>query len=124
MIIWKRFSHLGKMAGVFAGISGAIVGTATAWPFIEPYVLAHRGYVVDRNSAVVARIIKIQLDRNHDRRERLLGEVEKRELELQSDQARQLPQYRELVQQRVDRVKRELKEIEDDDTNLFKEKKR
>jgi hypothetical protein len=123
---WRQISRFGKIGGVVGALSGAVVGVAGAWPFLEPYMVAHRGYVIDRTREDITplkqMVIEIQIDRNHDRRERLLGEVEKRELELQSEQAKALPQYRELVQQRVDRVKKELKTLDDDDSNLFKQK--
>jgi hypothetical protein len=51
----------------------------------------------------------------------LLDEAAKREIELQSEQAKQLPQYRALVQDRVDRVKSELKGLDDEDKSLFKQ---
>lgn len=43
--IWSHLLRLGKIAGVVGAITAAIIGVATAWPLIEPYVAAHRGYV-------------------------------------------------------------------------------
>lgn len=43
--LWDRLLRTGKIAGVVVAITGAIVGVATAWPLIEPYMAAHRAYV-------------------------------------------------------------------------------
>ena len=105
-----------------SAITGAIVGVAKAAPIVEPWWIAHRGYVRDREAPLLDRIIEVQLNQNADKRQRLLDEVPKRELELQSEQAQKLPQYRALVQSRVDRVKSELKTLDEQDKSLFNEK--
>jgi hypothetical protein len=117
---WRRKTV--TICGLIAAVTGAIVGIAKAAPIIEPYWVAHRAYVRDRESPLLGRIIEIQLDRNSDKRQRLLDEAPKRELELQSEQAKQLPQYRALVQTRVDRIKHELKSLDEQDKSLFEEK--
>lgn len=45
---WKSIPKVGRIAGVVTAVSGAIVGTAQAWPYIEPFIVAHRGYVTHR----------------------------------------------------------------------------
>jgi hypothetical protein len=121
---YGRLSRAVKIIGWFGVISAAIVSCATALPIMEPYWFAHRGYVRTYSAPASdhAALVRIQLRQNKDERQQLIDEVPKRELELQSDQAKQLPEYRALVQDRVDRVKARLKEIEADDNNLFKEK--
>jgi hypothetical protein len=114
------------VCGLIAAVTGAIVGVAKAAPIVEPWWYAHRGYVRDYNremtGPLLLRIIEIQLDNNSSKRDRLLTEVPTRELELQSEQAKRNPQYKELVQQRVDRVKHELKTLDEQDKSLFNEK--
>jgi|SRR5665213_795394 len=121
---WRRKTV--TICGLIAAITGAVVGVAKAAPIIEPWWYAHRGYVREYDQEITGpllqRIIEIQLNQNSDKRQRLLDEVPKRELELQSDQAKQLPQYRALVQSRVDRVKEELKSLDEKDKSLFSEK--
>jgi hypothetical protein len=132
--IWKNLSVTVKVIGAIGVVTGAIYSSAQAWPTIEPYWYAHRGYVRyydDQHIAgILTRVVEvrlaqvgIQLAQNDERRQRLIDESAKRELELQSDQAKQLPQYRSLVQERVDRIKSELKTLEEQDNNLFKEQK-
>jgi len=124
---WRKLSRTVKIISYIGVISGAVVSTATAWPYVEPYWYAHRGYVRQYDdahiTALIKRLIEVQLVQDRDRRQQLLDEAAKRELELQSDQAKQLPQYRALVQDRVDRVKSELKTLEEQDNSLFNEKK-
>jgi hypothetical protein len=121
---WRRKAV--TICSLIAAVTGAIVGVAKAAPIVEPWWYAHRGYVREYNhemtGPLLQRIIEIQLDNNSSKRDRLLKEVPTRELELQSDQAKQNPQYKDLVQQRVDRVKKELKTLDEQDKSLFNEK--
>jgi hypothetical protein len=134
MNFFKRFLLTIKVIGSVGIIFGAIYSTAQAWPFIEPYWWAHRGYVRYYDDMHVAKLVKqltdvqliqddIKLVQNDERRQRLIDESAKREIELQGEQAKQLPQYRDLVQDRVNRIKQELKTLEEQDNSLFNEKK-
>jgi hypothetical protein len=124
---WMSLNRTVKIIGAVGVISGAVYSVAQAWPLVEPFWYAHRGYVRwyddEHLSNVLHRLNKIQLVQDEDRRQRLLDEAAKREIELQGDQAKQLPQYRDLVQDRVNRIKSELKTLEEQDSNLFTEKK-
>jgi len=116
-------ASVASVVGILAGIPGAgagyIYGIEPVMPALHYYV---RGEIFGHTSPLLERVIELQLAQNDIRRERLLDEAAKREIELQSSQAKQLPQYRALVQQRVDRVKEELKTIDAQDKSLFKEK--
>lgn len=126
MNLWSGFSRTVKIISFIGIASGAIVSVASAWPIVEPFWYAHRGYVrsynADRIDPVIKRLVQVQVQLNDDRRQHLLDEAAKRDLELQSDQAKQLPQYKALVQQRVDRIKTELKTIDEQNNSLFNEK--
>jgi hypothetical protein len=125
VVWWRSLSRTVKVIGWGGIVCAAIVSFAQAAPYIEPYFYAHRGYVraYDANQIKPIKEIltRIQLAQNRDRRQQLLDEAAKREIELQSEQAKQLPQYRALVQDRVDRVKSELKGLDDEDKSLFKQ---
>jgi hypothetical protein len=103
-----------------------VTGTA-ALQIIEPVMPAHRGYVRATEDQIrqqlAARLIVAQLDINRERRSRLLDEAKQRELELQSDQAKATPQYRAIVQDRVNRIKEELDGLSASDKSLFDEQK-
>lgn len=117
-------ASIASLVGILAGIPGAVAGYSygiePGLPALHYYV---RGEIYGHTSPLLQRVIELQLAQNDIRRERLLDEAAKREIELQSSQAKQLPQYRALVQQRVDRVKEELKTIDEQDKSLFNEKK-
>ena len=125
---WVRgLSRSVKVAGGVGAIAGAIYSVSQAAPVIEPYWYAHRGYVRYYDDAHVTEIIKrlnhVQLVQNKERRQLLIDEAAKRDIELQGETAKQAPQYRALVQDRVDRIKEELKTLEEQDNSLFKEQK-
>ncbi len=121
---WNSLSRTMKVIGYVGVVSGAVVSTAAAWPTIEPYVYAHRGYVRSYSAPFSdhAMIVRVQLLLDKTRRQELLDEAAKRALELQSDQAKKLPEYRQLLQDRVNRISEELKTLDEQDNSLFKER--
>jgi hypothetical protein len=119
---WHNLSRTVKIIGAIGVTTGTIVSTAAAWPIIEPYWVAQRYYVLDHNTPLLRRVIEIELKANDARRDRLLKEAPVRELELQSEQSKQTPQYRALVQDRLKNIKHELDAIDDQDKKLLKEK--
>ena len=122
--LWSRLSRVVKVVGAAGVILGAVASGAAAWPYVEPLWVASRGYV--RGTCAPAGdhavLVELQLAQTEEKIQRLIDEVPKRELELQSDQAKQFPEYHELVQRRLDRVKQELKTQQERENSLFKEK--
>ena len=119
---WRRKAV--SIAGLIAAVTGAIVGIAKAAPIIEPYWYASHGYVRDEiHHPLLARVIEVQLKQADAERKRLLRDVQKYELELQSDQAKATPQYHALVQKEVERVKNELNDNEAKQKSLSEEQK-
>lgn len=119
---WRGLSRTVKIIGYVGVVSGAIVSAATAFPIVEPWIVAHRGYVRSENTPLLHRVIEIQLQANENRRERLINDMKRYETELQSDQVKQLPQYRDLVQQQVERASQEIRTIDEQNKSLFREK--
>ena len=124
---WKALPRFIKMIGYVGVVCGTVASAATAYPIMEPYWLAHRGYVRNYDTGqyapILKRIITVQLVQDRERRQQLLDEAAKRSIELQSDLAKQAPQYHDLVQQRVNRISEELKTLDEQDNSLFKEQK-
>jgi|ERR1039458_1297870 hypothetical protein len=124
---WRRTPQFIKWIGYVGSISGTIYALSQVLPIIEPGFPAHRAYARsvshDDVAPLLKRVVAMQLVQNDARRKRLLKSVKDYELELDSDQAKKTPQYHKLVQDGIERAKHELKDIDDDDTNLFKEKK-
>ena len=106
-----------------AVVPGGIGGAAYSWSAIEPAWVAQRYWVRDNtHGPLLKRIIGIQLVQNDDRARRLLRDVQRQELELQSEQAKATPQYHKLVQEGIERTKAELREIDKENKSLFNEK--
>jgi hypothetical protein len=95
------------------------VGTWVA-PYVEAATPITHSYY---RTEIVPRIITAQLDANKEHRERLLRETKDRELELQSPGAASLPQYKQRVQESIDRAGAELKKLDESDKSLFDEQK-
>ena len=120
---WARLSRASKLVGFVGIFMGAIVSTAAAWQYIEPWwYSSHSWSRSEIHEPLLSRIVKIQIKQNHDERDQLLKEAKTRELELSSPQVKDAPNYQALVQERVDRIKHRLDEIDKEDANLFKEK--
>ncbi len=122
---WHGLPRAVKVVGYVGVVAGAVVSGAQAVPVVEPYWYAHRGYVRAYSAPASdhAWLIKIQIKQDRDERQQLIDEAGKRALELQSNLAKQAPEYRALVQDRVNRVSEKLKQMEEDDNNLFREQK-
>ena len=118
----KRLTRILWVAGVIAGLSAGIVGAAKALPILEPWWFAHCGYVRESSGPLLNRIIDVQLAQNDSHSERLVQRQKQYELELQSPQVQQLPQYKKVLQDQVERVNNELKTIEEKNKSLLNEK--
>jgi uncharacterized protein (UPF0335 family) len=119
----KRLKRILLVSGAVATLSAGLVGWAKAWPIIEPWWYASHGYVrYEVHQPLLSRIIDIQLAQNDSRVERLVEQSKRYEVEIQGEQAKQLPQYRKLLQERIDRTNHELKTIDEQNKSLFNEK--
>jgi hypothetical protein len=120
-------NKVAKIATYVGAILTVIVTGASAWGIVEPIMPAHRGYVRstegDAITPVMARLIVAQLDIDREKRERLLRESKDRELELTSPDASNTPQYKALLQERLDAIKGQLQQLDDDDKNLTTEQR-
>jgi hypothetical protein len=143
---YHRINRYVKWAGWLSVFFGLIVSGYSAASIMEPGFPAHRAYARYTASAVAAdiiakqqkqtealtaeneklrgRVIIAQLDVNKERRERLLNSIKDRELELKSPQAAATPGYQALIQERVDRAKKEVDKLDASDKSLFDEQKK
>lgn len=111
--LYRRLMYWGKLVGMIGVTAGAIVSAAAAWPLIEPYLAAHRGYVryvagEVSNGASTAQsesrkvIRDLQVEQAEGKRDAAAGDLVKWEIELgktSNDQTRALieKQMRELT---------------------------
>lgn len=112
---WKRLSHIGKFAGIVAAITGAIVGVAAAWPLVEPYVFAHRGYVLEKVGGVQATANELLMWKFEDNRDRAKADVEDKKILLQKEND---PQIKELIQKNIDSSAQKQKDYDERITKL------
>jgi hypothetical protein len=106
-----------------ATIIGVIAGSiAIVQAYPEYYYLAHRGYVIDHVSNEHKAIVELRLAQNDIRSDRLVEKAKQYELDLQSEQAKQLPQYRALLQERVERINHDIQTIDEQNKSLMQEK--
>ena len=117
---WRNYAKTRNWV-LGAGSSLLIIVGVGAWaaPYAEAITPVTHSYA---RSEIIPRIITAQLDANAERRERLLSESKGRELELQSPGATVTPQYRALVQDRLDANKKALEELDKKDKALSDEK--
>jgi hypothetical protein len=47
MSIWASYPFISRMLTAVGVGTGALVGVAQAWPYVEPWLAAHRAYVRD-----------------------------------------------------------------------------
>ena len=120
--LWSRYT---KTRNWLIGTASAVVTLGAAATFVAPYAEAvtpvtHSYY----RTVVRPRITIIQLDINQTHRERLIEETKTRELELQSPSANSAPQYKGLVQDRLNKMKSDLKDLDQSDKDLYDEQKK
>ena len=112
-----------KWVAIIATVVGLVAGgVAIVQAYPERYWVAHRGYVDDHQSTLLERLVDVQLAQNDIRSDRLVEKAKQYELDLQGPQAQQLPQYRQLLQERVERINHEIKQIDEQNKTLFQEK--
>jgi hypothetical protein len=99
---WRRtpafWRNATKLAGAVVAITGAIVGVAKAWPYVEPYLLAHRGYVLEQVGGVTATTNELLIWKSEDSQERIKSEISGWAIQLQKESD---PQQKHLIEQRL-----------------------
>lgn len=122
---YRRMGRIAQGASWAGALFAVVVSGAGAYGVVEPILPAHRGYVRSTEQVqadkLAERLIVAQLDINKERRERLLDDVQKRELELQSPEVQSNTGYQALIKERVERVKKEIDKLDANDKSLFDE---
>ena len=98
------------LAGTAAAIFSLITAAHTAWPIVDPYLLAHRGYVIQQVGGVQATTNELLLWKFEDTKNKLKADADGWTIQLQKEQD---PQTRGLIQQRVQQLGVEQKQIDD-----------
>lgn len=98
------------VAGTVAAIFGAITAVSSAWPTVDPYFLAHRGYVVEKVGGVQQNVNELLVWKTEDAKARNNAEYEAWTIQLQREQD---PQAKALIQQRLLTIQREQQQLDE-----------
>ena len=96
--------------GTITAIFTVITAAHTAWPIVDPYVPAHRGYVVEKVGDVQTTTNELLRWKFEDTRAKLRADAEGWTIQLQKEQD---PQTRSLIQQRVQQLTVEQKQLDE-----------
>lgn len=110
MFNWWPLSHAGKVSAVVVGILGGIVTVATAWPLIEPYMAATRGYTRAQIGGVQPTVTELMVWRLTDGRDKARSEAADWTIKLQKETD---PQTRAMMQSRIDQLTQEQQAVND-----------
>lgn len=111
MLSWLRhLSIAGKVGGAVGAIMGAVVGIAAAWPYIDPYLVAHRGYVINKVDTVQTPINELLIWKFEDAKNKAASEQADWSIKLPKESD---PQTRVMIERRIDQLKVEQRQIDD-----------
>ncbi len=89
------------VAGTIAAVFGAITAAHTAWPIVDPYILAHRGFVIEKVGGVQATTNELLLWKVEDTKAKLKADADGWAIQLQKEQD---PQTKRLIEQRIQQI--------------------
>lgn len=105
---------IAKIVGVFAAsvaaFFGAITAISSAWPVVEPYVLAHRGYVHEQVGGVQTTTNELLIWKFEDIRNRAKAEADSWRIQLQKEPN---GSTRDLIERRIEALEGEQREASD-----------
>lgn len=107
---WQRLSLIGKLSGVVAAISGAVVSGAAAWPLVEWMIPAHRGYVLEKVAKVQDTTTELLLWKFEDTRNRAEVEINNLNILMKKETD---PQVRLLIQKNIDQQRKDQGELDE-----------
>lgn len=100
--LWNTYPFLTRMLTAIGLGTGAIVGVAQAWPLIEPWMVAHRGYVTSQVSVVQATTNDLLRWKLEDAKSKLQADREGWAIQLQKEND---PQTKVLIEKRIEQLK-------------------
>ena len=96
--------------GAIAAVFGAITAAHTAWPLVDPYILAHRGYVIEKIGGVQATTNELLIWKSEDSLAKLRADSEGWKIQLQKETD---PQTKRLIEQRIEQLKRDQQQVDE-----------
>ena len=96
--------------GAIAAIFGAITAAHTAWPIVDPYMLAHRGYVLEKIGGVQATTNELLIWKSEDSLAKLRADSEGWKIQLQKETDEQT---KRLIQNRIQQLNADQQQVEE-----------
>lgn len=106
---WRHLSAVTKLAAMLSAIAGAIVSVAAAWPLVEPYAPAHRGFVVEQVGDVRTTTNELLIWKAEDTKNKIRSDSSGWNIQLQKEQD---PTTRALIQQRIEQLNTEQEQVD------------
>lgn len=127
---WARISNIQRALTVLGVFFGTLTASATAWPLIEPYVAAHRGYVRDYHDEQAAKTRTLleplrigQLNQQISASEGRAAQVEDRLISLEIDVAKATDAEEKIRKQfQIRKLQEEFTKIDGDVKRLIRER--
>lgn len=86
------------IGGTIAAVFGAITAAHTAWPIVDPYLLAHRGYVIEKVGDVQATTNELLIWKFEDKKNQIASDIAGWTIQMQKEAD---PQTKKLIEQRI-----------------------
>lgn len=127
---WARVGNVKRAMVLLSVFFGTLTASATAWPLIEPYVLAHRGYVRDYNDDQTAKTRSLleplrigQLNQQISTAKARASAVEDRLITLEIEVAKSTDAEEKIRKQyQIRRLQEEFQEVDGETKRLIRER--
>jgi len=107
---WRAYPFLTRFLTAIGLGTGAIVGVAQAWPFVDRYIVAHRGLVYDQVSEVRTTTNELLMWKFEDAKNKNKADANGWTIQLQKEQD---PQTRALIQKQLEQLGTEQQQIDE-----------
>ncbi len=108
--LWRSFPFLTRFLTAIGLGTGAIVGAAQAWPLVEPYIFAHRGYVLEKVIPVQNTVNEVLIWKAEDIKNKIKTDTNGWVIQLQKEQD---GQTRSLIQRQIEQLNAEQAQIDE-----------
>ncbi len=110
MTMLQRWKVATMIIGGIAAVLGVITAAHTAFPIVDPYLLAHRGYVIERIGGVQSTTNELLLWKFEDSKNKIKADQEGWKIQLQKEQD---PQTRTLIEQRIQQLATDQQQVDE-----------
>lgn len=110
MTLAERWKVIALVIGGISLVGGAITAVHAAWPIVDPYVLAHRGYVVEKIGGVQTTTNELLQWKFEDTKAKLRADADGWNIQMQKEND---PQTKTLIQKQIQQLNVEQQNIDE-----------